>query len=95
MSLQLSAAVSRATSPCIWMQAGVVKHKLCTMGYECTECHFDRALRRIASDNQRRRLRIPDEAGHRFRTKAATDSDRFRPPIPTQSGHPVIQISRS
>ena len=40
-------------------------------------------------------LRIPDEAGHRFRSKAATDSDRFRPPIPTQSGHPVIRISRS
>jgi len=33
---------------------------------------------------------IPDEAGHRFRTKAATDSDRFRPPIPTQGGHPLL-----
>jgi hypothetical protein len=38
---------------------------------------------------------IPDEAGHPFRSKAATDSDRFRPPIPTQGGHPVIRISRS
>lgn len=32
---------------------------------------------------------IPDEAGHRFRSKAATDSERSRPPIPIQSGHPV------
>jgi hypothetical protein len=40
-------------------------------------------------------LGIPDEAGHRFRTKAATDSDRSRPPIPTQGGHPVLTYSRS
>jgi len=40
-------------------------------------------------------LRILDEAGHRFRSKAATDSDRFRPPIPTQGGHPVLTHSRS
>jgi hypothetical protein len=40
-------------------------------------------------------LGIPGEAGHRFRSKAATDSDRFRPPIPTQGGHPVLTHSRS
>ena len=65
MSLQLSAAVRRATPPCIWMQAGVVKHKLCTLGYECTECRFDRALRRIAGDNQRRRLQGEPPRGRR------------------------------
>ena len=34
------------------------------------------------------RVGIPDEAGHRFRSKAATDSDRFRPLIAIDSGHP-------
>lgn len=32
-------------------------------------------------------LRIPGQAGHPFRSKAATDSDASRPPIPRQSGH--------
>ena len=65
MSLQISADVSRATPPCIWMQAGVVQRKLCTMAYECAECHFDRALRRIASDNQTRRLQGQRPPGRR------------------------------
>ena len=30
---------------------------------------------------------IPEQSGHRFRSKAATDSDSFRPLIPEQSGH--------
>ena len=80
MSLQLSATVSRATSPCIWMQAGVVKHKLCTMGYECTECHFDRALRRIASDNQRRRLQEEPPRGRRGAIVSWQEKLKLLPP---------------
>ena len=56
MNLQTSATVNRGEPRCIWMQAGVVKHKVCALAYECTECRFDRALRRIASENRTRRL---------------------------------------
>ena len=52
---------------------------------------FLKGLFTYSKDN----MGIPDEAGHRFRSKAATDSDRFRPPIPTQGGHPVLTHSRS
>ena len=38
---------------CIWMQAGVVRTKSCPNNYDCTVCRFDRAMRRVASENQR------------------------------------------
>jgi glycine cleavage system H lipoate-binding protein len=47
------------------MQAGVVKHKSCTLAYECTECRFDRILRRIAGDNLARRQRGEPPSGRR------------------------------
>jgi glycine cleavage system H lipoate-binding protein len=56
MNLQTSDTVNRGEPRCIWMQAGVVKHKVCALAYECAECRFDRALRRIASENRTRRL---------------------------------------
>jgi glycine cleavage system H lipoate-binding protein len=56
MYAQRSSTGSRGEPNCIWMQAGVVRHKACTLGYECTECRFDRALRRIAGENRTRRL---------------------------------------
>lgn len=37
---------------CIWMQAGVVKHKHCRMGYHCPACHFDKTLQKIALENR-------------------------------------------
>jgi len=56
MNLQTSSIVNRGEAHCIWMQAGVVKHKACTLAYECAECRFDSVLRRIASENRTRRL---------------------------------------
>ena len=38
--------------PCIWMQAGVVSKKFCRIDYQCAACAYDRAMRRIASENQ-------------------------------------------
>lgn len=38
-------------SPCLWMQAGVVRHKYCRTSYDCTTCHFDRAMLRVAEEN--------------------------------------------
>ena len=43
---------SRNDSPCIWMQAGVVPKKLCRLQYQCTACAYDRAMRRVASENK-------------------------------------------
>jgi CheY-like chemotaxis protein len=44
-------------TPCIWMQAGVVKKRECTMGYQCTDgCKFHAAMLRSADrwkDNSR------------------------------------------
>jgi glycine cleavage system H lipoate-binding protein len=37
---------------CIWMQAGVVKHKHCTNAFDCSSCHFDKTLRRVAEENR-------------------------------------------
>ena len=42
-------------APCIWMQAGVVRHKFCDIDYQCEACRFDRALRRTARENSRLR----------------------------------------
>jgi glycine cleavage system H lipoate-binding protein len=39
-------------SPCIWMQAGVVPKKLCRIDYQCAVCAYDRAMRRVATENQ-------------------------------------------
>ena len=43
-------------SPCLWMQAGVVKKKECRVNYRCQICPFDRALRRAAGANISLRL---------------------------------------
>jgi len=40
------------TSPCIWMQAQVVRRRLCEADYQCTACRFDRAMRRVADENR-------------------------------------------
>ena len=42
-------------SPCLWMQAGVVRQKFCQTDYQCVGCRFDQMLRRIAAANQERR----------------------------------------
>ena len=47
------------SASCIWMQAGVVRHKFCDIDYQCEACRFDRALRRTARENSR--LRQPGE----------------------------------
>ena len=38
---------------CIWMQAGVVKQKRCATDYACSDCRFDKRLRRVAEENRR------------------------------------------
>ncbi len=42
-------------SPCIWMQAGVVRRKFCLNDYYCMACNFDRIMARVAEENKRLR----------------------------------------
>lgn len=37
---------------CLWMQAGVVAQKKCTLDYFCTTCQFDKALRKVCKENR-------------------------------------------
>jgi glycine cleavage system H lipoate-binding protein len=39
-------------NPCVWMQAGVVRRKDCSIDYDCTACRFDFVMRRVAADNR-------------------------------------------
>lgn len=38
---------------CLWMQAGIVKRKACSIEYNCVSCKFDRALCRVSEENRR------------------------------------------
>jgi glycine cleavage system H lipoate-binding protein len=42
-------------TPCIWMQAGVVRRKYCEIDYHCEACRYDRAMRRTARENSQLR----------------------------------------
>jgi glycine cleavage system H lipoate-binding protein len=46
---------SEGKPSCIWMQAGVVRRKLCEIDYHCEACRFDRSMRRVARENSRLR----------------------------------------
>ena len=35
---------AKAATPCLWMQAGVVKFKSCDNYYDCTSCKYDHAM---------------------------------------------------
>ena len=41
--------------PCIWMQANVIPKKLCKTDYDCIACRFDKALRSLATENEKLR----------------------------------------
>ena len=43
------------STECIWMQAGVVHRKRCESKYDCPTCRFDKALRRVARENNKLR----------------------------------------
>ncbi len=55
MNLNTSTKQSRSdsASPCVWMQAGVVTKKPCSIDYECSACHFDRVMHQVSEENRR------------------------------------------
>jgi len=46
-----------AGTPCIWMQAGVVLKKVCKTEYDCVTCRFDKAMQRLAAENEKKSAR--------------------------------------
>ncbi len=40
------------SDPCIWMQAGVVRKKICNIDFQCSECRFHSALNHVAGKNR-------------------------------------------
>ena len=40
---------AKASNPCLWMQAGVVKFKNCDNYYDCTTCKYDNAMAQKAA----------------------------------------------
>ncbi len=65
MNARSSLAVEGVQSRCIWMQAGVVRRKICLKDFGCRDCRFDLALRRVARENEHRRLHGRPSAGRR------------------------------
>jgi len=65
MSAQTLTAADRAEARCIWMQAGVVRRKICRKQFECRDCRYDLALRRVARENENRRLHGNPLSGRR------------------------------
>jgi len=44
---------AKATTPCLWMQTGVVKFKNCDNYYDCTSCKYDHAMdQKVAKGKQ-------------------------------------------
>ena len=62
--------------PCIWMQAGVVRHKPCRIDYHCEACRFDAAMHRMAAQN--RQLRQEGKMPEGRRGKIVFWKDRLR-----------------
>ncbi len=56
---------AKASTPCLWMQAGVVKFKNCDNYYDCTTCKYDHAMESKAAKGKQRTWqdamrRLPD-----------------------------------
>jgi glycine cleavage system H lipoate-binding protein len=71
---------SQETSPCVWMQAGSVRKKICKLSYQCHECRFDKAMREAVKDNYRRRDNGQPLTGKRGQLIFWKDKLRARPP---------------
>lgn len=52
-------------SPCLWMQAGIVKRKKCTIDYDCALCKFDKIMCRMSEENRRQKNAGMFPAGRR------------------------------
>jgi glycine cleavage system H lipoate-binding protein len=67
-------------SSCLWMQAGVVRNKQCSLSYQCAACQYDRAMKHAVDDNKRRRSQGVPLTGKRGRLVYWKDKLKERPP---------------
>ena len=67
-------------APCLWMQAGIVRKRFCPNDYDCRECSFDRAMRRVATENGSLRSAGKPPQGKRGRICLWEDKLRKLPP---------------
>lgn len=65
---------------CIWMQAGVVARKNCTLNYDCAACTFDRAMTRAADENRKGKQEGKVHSGETGRIAYWKDKLRTLPP---------------
>ena len=61
--------------PCIWMKAGVVGQKSCKINYDCPSCRFDKAMRRLAEENNK--LKKAGRAAKGNRAKVISWKDKL------------------
>lgn len=82
--------LSKNPFACIWMQAGVVFLKDCRLDFNCSACHFDRALRRACRENEELRAQGVTPSGKRGKLVFWKDKLRKKPP----SKRPCIHSMR-
>ncbi len=66
--------------PCVWMQSGVVRKKLCRIDYRCIECRYDRMMRKQAKENHQRRKAGEPVSGRRGQIVFWEEKLKERPP---------------
>lgn len=54
-TIPLRSQRSAKSSHCLWMQAGIVKQKNCTIDYDCVSCKFDKIMCRVSEENRRQK----------------------------------------
>lgn len=54
-TIQTGSLESERAVPCLWMQAGVVRKKLCRTNFQCEQCPFEGALKRTSEQNEKLR----------------------------------------
>jgi len=52
---------------CVWMQAGVVRKKMCNTDFYCAACRFDKTMMRVSEENRRLRRKGQAPGGRRGR----------------------------
>lgn len=70
---------TQGIAPCVWMQAGAVRKKACTLSYRCHECRFDKAMREAVKENYRLRDQGELPRGKRGQLVFWKDKLRERP----------------
>lgn len=65
VSLRTTNKAAEDRHACIWMQAGVIRRKLCEIDYHCEACQYDRAMRRTARENSQFRQQGKTPKGRR------------------------------